>query len=97
MARTLVSCAILAVLCTFVCTASPIQRARSLTGRRLLHAGEHHSDTDADENVSSTSYLESLQAQGVTPTERLDQMLSGDASAGLNEDAVNSLMQTVQG
>ncbi|KAL3160291.1 hypothetical protein ABBQ38_009683 [Trebouxia sp. C0009 RCD-2024] len=60
--------------------------------RRLLHAGEHHEETPAAGSVEN--YLDQLQSQGITPEQRLNQVLGVE---GLNEEGINTLLQDVQG
>ena len=60
--------------------------------RRLLHAGEHHEETPTAGSVDN--YLEQLQSQGITPDQRLNQLLGVE---GLNEEGINTLLQDVQG
>ena len=95
MAKAILPCALVLLLLSGAYAASTPLRSRSLGSRRLLHAG--HDESANEEAADSTSYLDSLQTQGVTTTDRIDQLLSTDSATGLNEDAVNSLMQDVQG
>lgn len=61
--------------------------------RRLLHGAEHHSEETATAG-SADNYLEQLQSQGITPDQRLNQVLGVE---GLNEEGINTLLQKVQG
>lgn len=70
-----------------------VGQPRASAARRLLHDS---SSSDSD-TAPSESYLDTLQAQGLTSAERLDQVLGVPASGGLDEDGVNTLLQDVQG
>ena len=66
--------------------------SKALGHRRLLHGGSH-SDSEP-ETGSAQDYLTQLQAQGITPDQRLIQVLG---VTGLDEDGINTLLQDVQG
>lgn len=63
------------------------------SGHRRLLQGGSHSDSEP-ETGSAEDYLTQLQAQGITPDQRLIQVLG---VTGLDEDGVNTLLQDVQG
>ncbi len=66
---------------------------RPSAARRLLHdAPEANSGA-----VSSTSYLDTLQARGVTAAEQLNYVLGLPVAGALNEDDITALLQDVQG
>ncbi|DBA72257.1 TPA: hypothetical protein ACH3X2_010645 [Trebouxia sp. C0005] len=66
---------------------------RPSAARRLLHdVPEANSDA-----VSSTSYLDTLQARGVTAAEQLNNVLGLPVAGALNEDDIAALLQDVQG
>lgn len=96
MARAVLPCALLFFVLLSACTAARPSYSLHLSTRRLLHAGHSHETADEDA-ADATNYLSSLQTEGVTPTERIDQIVSVDPTVGLNEDAVNSLMSSIQG
>lgn len=96
MARALLLCAILLLLSSCALAAKLPSHTVFQSTRRLLHA-DHNDESANEEAAESTSYLDSLQTQGTTLTGRLDQLMNTDSATGLNEDAVNTLMQDVQG
>ncbi len=68
-------------------------RFRPSAARRLLHdASETNSGA-----ATSTSYLDTLQARGVTAAEQLNDVLGLPVAGALNEDDINTLLQVVQG
>jgi hypothetical protein len=93
MARTEVPCALL--LLSLLAAPSFVRalQFRPSAARRLLHdAPESNSGS-----VSSTSYLDALQARGVTAAEQLDYVLGLPVAGALNEENINALLQDVQG
>lgn len=62
--------------------------------RRLLHGGSHTESEEAAELVDATSFLGQLQMQGISPDQRLKQVLG---VGSLNEESINTLLQDVQG
>ena len=62
--------------------------------RRLLHGGSHSESEEAAELVDASSFLGQLQLQGITPEQRLEQVLGVES---LNEEGINTLLQDVQG
>lgn len=96
MVRAILLCGFLLLVSSGASAAARPSLSRSVNARRLLHAG--HSDESANENAAdATSYLSSLQAQGLTLPDSINQALNVDPATGLNEDAVSTLMQDVQG
>ena len=93
MARTAIPCALL--LLSFLAAPS-FGRAlpfRPSAARRLLHdAPEANSGA-----VSSTGYLDTLQARGVTAAEQLNYVLGLPVAGALNEGDLTALLQDVQG
>lgn len=65
---------------------------RPSAARRLLHDAP-----EANSGVSSTSYLDTLQARDVTAAEQLNYVLGLPVAGALNEDDVTALLQDVQG
>lgn len=66
----------------------------SLGHRRLLHGGSHPDSEEPAGSADASSYLDQLQTHGVTPDQRLKQLLGADS---LDEEGVNTLLQDVQG
>lgn len=65
----------------------------ALGHRRLLHDGVDHG-AEEQESATVESFLDQLQMQGITPVQRLNQVLGVE---GLNEEGVNTLLQDIQG
>lgn len=59
--------------------------------RRLLHGGSH---SESEEATDASNFLGQLQLQGITPDQRLKQVLG---VGSLNEEGINTLLQDVQG
>lgn len=62
--------------------------------RRLLHGDSHSESEEATEMVDASSFLGQLQLQGITPDQRLKQVLGVES---LDEESINTLLQDVQG
>lgn len=64
----------------------------SVGHRRLLHGGSHSESEEP--TADAFNYLNQLHTQGVTPDQRLKQVLGVDS---LSEEGINILLQDVQG
>ena len=62
--------------------------------RRLLHGGSHAESEEPAGSADASSYLNQLQTQGITPDQRLKQVLGVDT---LGEEGINTLLSDVQG
>lgn len=83
---------------TFLCLSLAILAVLAVPGnaighRRLLHGGSH-SESEEGAELDASSFLGQLQSQGITPGQRLTQVLG---VGSLNEEAINALLQDVQG
>lgn len=83
---------------TFLCLSLAILAVLAAPGnaaghRRLLHGGSH-SESEGAAEVDASSFLGQLQSQGITPDQRLTQVLG---VGSLNEEGINTLLQDVQG